>query len=66
MKVTGLTKYDLINPCYGGWSLGYALLEVFPIRPAVLSFQGTGTERQGLKGRKTHFGGKSVRNGYRS
>ena len=34
------------------WSLGYALLEVFPIRPAVLPFQGVGTERHGLKGWK--------------
>jgi hypothetical protein len=45
-------KQILYNPFIDGWSLGYALLEVFPIRPAVLPFQGAGTERQGLKGRK--------------
>ena len=37
---------------YSGCPLGYALLEVFPIHPAVLPFQGVGAERQGLKGRK--------------
>lgn len=45
-------KQTLYIPFIDGWSLGYALLEVFPIRPAVLPFQGAGTERQGLKGRK--------------
>jgi len=40
------------------WSLGFALLEVIPIHPAVLPFQGVGTERHGLKGRKRLlFGG---------
>ncbi|HOZ16115.1 MAG TPA: hypothetical protein PK784_15130 [Tenuifilaceae bacterium] len=42
--------------CYrdsSGWPLGYALLEAFPIRPAVLPFQGVGAERLGLKGRKS-------------
>jgi hypothetical protein len=29
------------------------LLEAFPIRPAVLPFQGVGAERLGLKGRKS-------------
>lgn len=45
-------KQILYIPFIDGWSLGYALLEVFPIRPAVLPFQGVGTERHGLKGRK--------------
>jgi len=37
---------------FTGWPLEYALLEVYSIHPAVLPFQGVGTERQGLKGRK--------------
>ena len=32
-----------------GCPLGYALLEVFPIHPAVLPFQGVGTERHGKR-----------------
>jgi hypothetical protein len=46
-------KQILYIPFIDGWSLGNALLEVFPIRPAVLPFQGAGTERHGLKGRKS-------------
>jgi len=36
-------KQILYIPFIDDWSLGYALLEVFPIRPAVLPFQGVGT-----------------------
>jgi len=41
------TQFD--NPCDDGWPFGYALLKVFPFHPAVLPFQGVGTEWHGLK-----------------
>lgn len=60
MSNTEVSQTQIVHPCYDGWSLGYALLEVFPIRPTVLPFQGVGIERLGKRR------GLPVRNKYKS